>query len=75
MVLNNIFNIFNSNSDNSIKKTYQYFTNMSLDKFNKKWYAIHDKVGDLKTSGMEFRRVVSLFITYDPLSIPVNKMI
>ena len=47
---------------------------MTLSQFEKKWFDIHDKVGDLKASGMEFRRVVSLFITYDPFTIPVEKM-
>ena len=47
---------------------------MPLEKFNEKWYAMHDKIGDLKTSGLEFRRVVSMFITYDPFSISIDEL-
>ena len=48
---------------------------MSFEKFGKKWFQMHDRIGDLMTSRLEFRRAVSLFVTYDPQTIHVNKLI
>ena len=46
-----------------------------MTKFLKDWFTVHNAVGDLETSGLEPRRVISLVINYDPVSIPVNKLI
>ena len=60
-------------SDESFNKTYGFFKKMKIDDFEGKWYKIHDAVGDLAASGLQKRRVVSYFITFDPQSIDVNK--
>ena len=46
---------------------------MKIDDFETKWYKIHDAIGDLAVSGLQKRRVISYFITFDPQSIDVNK--
>ena len=56
-------------------ETNHFFASMTLKDFEKKWYSMHDAIGDLEASGLEFRRIVSLFIIYDPHNISVNKLI
>ena len=60
-------------SDSSYKKALQYFSDIGSAKFLKKWYEIHNEIGDLQASGLKPRRVISLLVTYDPSSIPVRK--
>ena len=48
---------------------------MSMEKFEEKWFSIHNQLGDLIASGLEFRRVVALLVTYDPHNISVNELI
>ena len=47
---------------------------MSLEKFEEKWFSMHNKVGDLQASGFENRRVVCLFICYDPFTISTEQL-
>ena len=48
---------------------------LSLEKFEEKWYSIHEEIGDLRLSGLSLQRAVSFIIIFDPLNIPVSKMI
>lgn len=56
-------------------KTEAFFNKMTLADFTHKWFEMHNSIGEWEMSGFQPRRVVSLLVHYDPLNIPVSKMI
>ena len=52
-----------------------FYSTMTVADFTKKWWKIHNEIGDLQQSGFKTRRVISLLIIFDPFSIPVSKMV
>ena len=62
-------------SKESVGETFSYLGKMDLATFGEKWFEMHNLVGDLSASGLQYRRVVSILINFDPLSIDVNKFL
>ena len=65
--------IISVQSDISYRKSYRFLTELTPEKFTKKWFDVHNEIGDLQASGLQPRRILNLLITYDPETIPVTK--
>ena len=70
--LNFEFNIYFSKEMR--KKTQEAFSQMTNEKFQEKWFSIHNMLSDLQVSGLQPRRLICLMITFDPSDFSVTDL-
>ena len=56
------------------KKTQEAFSQMTNEKFQEKWFSIHNMLSDLQVSGLQPRRLICLMITFDPSDFSVKDL-